>query len=50
MKPEFPAAATKEFLLIDLVNNLKRLAEDETQLLERAKVADLPWVISSRID
>jgi len=38
MKPEFPAAATREFLLVDLVNNLKRLAEDETQVLERAKV------------
>lgn len=38
IKPGFPAVATKEFLLIDLVNNLKRLAEDETQVLERAKV------------
>lgn len=38
MKPEFPATATREFLLVDLVNNLKRLAEDETQVLERAKV------------
>lgn len=35
MKPEFPTIATKEFLLVDLVNNLKRLAEDETQVLER---------------
>ncbi|WEX90995.1 hypothetical protein PZN02_004590 [Sinorhizobium garamanticum] len=38
MKPEFPAVATKEFLLVDLVNSLKRLAEDETQVLERARV------------
>jgi hypothetical protein len=38
MKPEFPAVATKEFLLVDLVNNLKRLAEDETQVLERTRV------------
>lgn len=37
MKPEFPAIATKEFLVVDLVNNLKRLAEDETQVLERVR-------------
>ncbi|MCO4317818.1 hypothetical protein M8997_011555 [Phyllobacterium sp. 21LDTY02-6] len=38
MKPEFPAISTKEFLLVDLVNNLKRLAEDESQVLERTRV------------
>jgi len=37
MKPEFPAVATKEFLTVDLVNNLKRLTEDETQVLERIR-------------
>jgi hypothetical protein len=39
MKPEFPMVATKEFLLVDLVSNLKRLAEDQTQMLERVKSA-----------
>lgn len=37
MKPDFPAIATKEFLLVDLVNNLKRLAEDEPKMLERVR-------------
>lgn len=37
MKPEFPAVTTKEFLLVDLVNNLKRLAENEGQILVRVR-------------
>jgi len=37
VKPSFPKTLTKEFLLIDLVNNLDRLAESQEQLLERVK-------------
>lgn len=34
MKPHFPNKVTKEFLLIDLVNNLETLAEDPTEVLK----------------
>ena len=34
MKPHFPSKITKEFLLVDLVNNLEALAEDPTEVLE----------------
>lgn len=37
VKPDFPKTLTKEFLLVDLVNNLERLAEDPTQVLTRVK-------------
>jgi len=37
VKPDFPKALTKEFLLVDLVNNLERLAENPTQILTRVK-------------
>jgi hypothetical protein len=37
MKPSFPKALSKEFLLIDLVNNLDRLAESEKEVLARVK-------------
>ncbi len=33
MKPHFPAKATPEFLLVDLVNNLDKLAEDKQAIL-----------------
>lgn len=36
-KPHFPEKITPEFLLVDLVNNLERLAEDEAVILERLK-------------
>jgi len=36
-KQDFPSVLTKEFLLIDLVSNLKTLAEDETTLLQQVK-------------
>lgn len=39
MKPYFPKTLTKEFLLVDLVNNLDRLAENHNNLLERVKEA-----------
>jgi hypothetical protein len=37
VKPSFPKALTKEFLLVDLVNNLDQLAEAKTDVLERVK-------------
>lgn len=36
-KQDFPSSLTKEFLLVDLVSNLKALAEDEYTLLENIK-------------
>ncbi|PCJ22347.1 MAG: hypothetical protein COA94_09240 [Rickettsiales bacterium] len=35
MKPHFPKTVTQEFLLVDLVNNLDRLAENTDKLLKR---------------
>lgn len=32
--PKFPRQLTKEFLLVDMLNNLKNLAEDETVVVE----------------
>jgi hypothetical protein len=37
VKPYFPKTLTKEFLLVDLVNNLDKLAEDSTSLLQKLK-------------
>jgi hypothetical protein len=34
MKPHFPSKVTKEFLLVDLVNNIETLAEDPIQVLK----------------
>jgi len=34
IKPHFPKKATEEFLLVDLVNNLKELAEDQEAILK----------------
>jgi hypothetical protein len=36
-KPAFPKTLTKEFLLVDLVNNLDDLAEDHQQVLDHVK-------------
>ena len=36
-KAEFPEALSKEFLLVDLVNNVKRLAEGESVILKQVK-------------
>ena len=36
-KPAFPKTLTKEFLLVDLVNNLDQLAEDRDHVLARVK-------------
>ena len=37
IKPYFPKSLTKEFLLVDLVNNVDRLAEDKEAVLGRVK-------------
>lgn len=37
MKPHFPLKLSREFLLIDLVDNLDRLAEHKPSMLERVK-------------
>jgi hypothetical protein len=46
MKPSFPRTLSREFLLVDLVNNLDQLAESKEEVLarvrERATVYDLP--------
>jgi hypothetical protein len=36
-KPYFPKRLTEEFLLVDLVNNLKQLAEEPEQVLRQVK-------------
>jgi hypothetical protein len=37
MRPSFPRKLTREFLLVDLVNNLDRLAETSEDVLARVK-------------
>ncbi len=37
VKPSFPKALSPEFLLVDLVNNLDRLAESKDEVLARVK-------------
>lgn len=37
VKPSFPRKLSKEFLLVDLVNNLDRLAESKEEVLSRVK-------------
>jgi hypothetical protein len=37
VKPSFPRRLSKEFLLVDLVNNLDRLAENREEVLARIK-------------
>lgn len=36
--PKFPSKLTKEYLLVDLLNNLKDVAEDECMVLENIKL------------
>lgn len=38
MKPYFPKQATREFLLVDLLNNANQLAEEKESVLLRAKL------------
>jgi len=35
LKPKFPRNATEEFLVVDLLNNLDRVAEDQDAVLDR---------------
>ena len=37
VKPSFPKTLSREFLLVDLVNNLDRLAESKSEVLSRVK-------------
>jgi hypothetical protein len=37
VKPSFPKALTREFLLVDLVNNLDQLAEAKDEVLQRVR-------------
>lgn len=37
MKPHFPSSLSPEFLLVDLVNNLDRLAENRAEILANAQ-------------
>jgi hypothetical protein len=37
MKPAFPRKLSREFLLVDLVNNLDQLGEDPQEVLQRVK-------------
>lgn len=37
MKPYFPSKLSPEFLLVDLVNNMEKLAEDKEQVLNNVK-------------
>ena len=37
MKPAFPKTLSREFLLVDLVNNLDHLGEDPQEVLERVR-------------
>ena len=50
-KPSFPKTLSKEFLLVDLVNNLDRLAENKNEILarvrERAASYDAPRLKSA---
>jgi hypothetical protein len=37
VRPSFPRTLSREFLLVDLVNNLDRLAESKKEVLERVR-------------
>lgn len=37
MKPHFPSKLSPEFLLVDLINNMERLAEDKERVLNNVK-------------
>jgi hypothetical protein len=49
VKPTFPRTLSKEFLLVDLVNNVDRLAEDREQVLEHVK-AQVPTYDRSHLN
>jgi hypothetical protein len=37
MKPAFPPKLSREFLLVDLVNNVEQLGEDPREVLDRVR-------------
>ena len=43
MKPSFPRTLSREFLLVDLVNNVDRLAESKNEILSRVKERALSY-------
>src|SRR3990167_4346601 len=52
MKPHFPSKLSPEFLLVDLVNNMERLAEDKDQILNNVRKKALsmnPKTLSSAV-
>lgn len=48
VKPAFPRKLSKEFLLVDLVNNVDRLAESREEVLEHVK-AQVPTYDASQL-
>lgn len=48
MKPAFPSQLSREFLLVDLVNNIDQLGENPGEVLERVK-ARLPSSDATRL-
>jgi hypothetical protein len=51
IKSHFPKKATEDFLLVDLVNNLDRLAEDQDGVLKRiAKRVNVHGVAIGALD
>ncbi len=50
MKPAFPKELSWEFLLVDLVNNLDRLAEAKEEVLAQVKTRALTYDVSTLRD
>jgi hypothetical protein len=46
VKPAFPKSLSPEFLLVDLVNNIDRLAENRNEVLARVKVRAATYDVS----
>ena len=48
VRPRYPRKVTREFLLVDMLNNLENLAEDRKEILQRVKMK-LPEMDSKRL-
>ena len=48
VRPRYPKKVTREFLLVDMLNNLENLAEERDELLQRVKMK-LPEMDSKRL-
>lgn len=48
VRPRYPTKLTREFLLVDMLNNLESLAEDRNEVLQRVKMK-LPEMNSKRL-